>query len=141
MISGVMQLTYDEAVDALSIDLVPGARRARTRKLQPGVLVHYDQDGRLIELEILMASSRYPHADLARLGSPAEWLTLGEAATEARLSAATLRKQIHNHRLEAEKRGHDWVVSRAALWNYLESKGPQDRAAVRRRRRVTRAVR
>jgi hypothetical protein len=109
-----MLVTYDREVDALAVDRLPGARRARTDVLEPGILLHRDKGGRPIELEIVAASTRYPVRDLEQIGSPVEWQTLGEASKEIGLSAATMRGLIRNKRLEAEKRGHDWRVSRAA---------------------------
>lgn len=118
-----MQITYDREADALGIELLPGARRARTRRLSSGLLLHIGRDEQPVELEILMASTRYPMETLEQIGSPVEWLSLAEAGQEADLAPSTLRKQIHNGRLEATKKGHDWLVSRAALWTYLENRG------------------
>lgn len=136
-----MLITYDREADALAIDLLPTATRARTERLRPGVFAHYDGEDRLIELEVLGASARYPRAELERVGTPADWLTLAEAAKEAALSPATLRSQIHKGRLKAEKRGHDWLVSRAGLWNYLENRAPQGRPPARPKRRRAPATR
>ena len=124
-----MKITYDREADAVSIDLVRRARRRRTDRVAPGVLLHSDSKGRPVELEILMASSRYQLRELERIGSPVEWLTLAEAGAEAKLAPATLRKQIHNGRLNGEKRGHDWFVSRAELATYLETRGRRGRSA------------
>jgi len=131
-----MKITYDPQADAISIDLVARARRHRTDRLAPGVLLHSDRKGRPVELEILMASTRYPKRELERIGSPVELLTLAQAGAEAKLAPATLRKQIHNDRLKAEKRGHDWLVSRAELINYLESRAPRGHS-VRKARAVS----
>lgn len=75
-----MLVTYDREADALAIDLVENARRARTERLEGGVLLHRDRDGRAIEIEILGASARYPREALEQINSPVEWLTLLEAA-------------------------------------------------------------
>lgn len=45
-------------------------------------------------------------------------LTLVEAAAELGLSADTLRWQIHNGKLRAEKRGRDWMVTRREVERY-----------------------
>jgi excisionase family DNA binding protein len=129
-----MRITYDRAADTFSLELLPRAPRARTVELKAGVLVHFDRGGRLTGLEIRRASTRYARAALERLGSPMEWLTLGQAAAESGLSAATLRKQIHNGRIGAEKRGHDWLVTRVALQSYMATRAPQGRPAARPRR-------
>lgn len=133
-----MQITYDREADALAINLLPGARRAGTRRLDSGLLLHTGVGGQPVELEILMASARYPVETLEEGGSPVEWLTLAEAAQESGLASSTLRKQIHNARLEATKKGHDWLVSRAALWTYLENRRGQDRLRRPLSKRVTR---
>jgi len=124
-----MHLTYDREADAVSIDLKPRAKRKTTRKVSPGVFVHTDRRGTVIEIEILAASSRYSSKELKALDSPAEWLTLIEAANEAGLSPSTLRNQIKNGKLIADKKGHDWRVTRAALWSYLENRSPAGRRA------------
>lgn len=48
-------------------------------------------------------------------------MTLAEAAERSGLAASTLRWQIKNGRLEATKRGRDWLVSRKDLDAYLKS--------------------
>ena len=45
-------------------------------------------------------------------------VTLTEAAAELGLATATLRHQIANKRLEAEKIGRDWTVSEAEVRRY-----------------------
>jgi len=137
------QVLYDAAVDALAIELVAGARHARTVRVSSAVLAHFDPRGRLVELEVHNARALYSPAELAQLASPVEWLTLKEAATASGLAAGTLRWQIRNGRLAATKRGHDWHVSRAALENYLEGRDPRGRVSLtappRRRRAAAKA--
>lgn len=134
------RVTYDPAVDALAIEVIAEGRHARTVRVSGNVLVHFDARRRPVELEIHGASEIYSPAELAQLASPAEWLTLKEAAAATGLAAATLRGQIRNKRLVATKRGHDWFVSRAALGNYLEDREPSGResptAEPRRRKRA-----
>lgn len=129
-----MQATYDKAADALSVTFLEG-ERARTVKVAPGILAHFDREQRLIELEILGAGGRYPPATLERLGSPVEYLTLAHAAKETGLDASTLRRQLLKKRLRGEKRGPDWLVTRAALWTYLDSRAPSGRPARRKKAR------
>ena len=52
---------------------------------------------------------------------PTDLLTLSQAADIAGLNPGTLRVQIHNGQLEAEKRGRDWLVTRKALNDYLKN--------------------
>lgn len=53
--------------------------------------------------------------------SQLDLLTLPEAAVIAGLSPVTLRVQIRNQRLDAVKRGRDWMVTRKALTDYLKN--------------------
>jgi excisionase family DNA binding protein len=56
-------------------------------------------------------------------------LTLAEAAQEAGLDPSTLRWQIKNGKLEAMKKGRDWLVTRSALTRYLKNRAPSGRRA------------
>jgi len=133
-----LHLTYDAGVDALYIELSANRRSARTIEQRSGVYADYDSDGLLIGVEILDASARYPAALLRRLAKPETLLTLTDASAEAGISADTLRKQIHNDRIVAVKRGRDWLIPYHELMNYLESRAPQGRPATSQvvRRRV-----
>lgn len=116
-----MRMTYDPAVDALAIELVPGASHARTVPIASGILAHFDAGRRFVELEVLQASDHCPRGEVEQLDSPAEYLTLVEAAGEAGLSRAILGRRLREGRLRGRKAGRAWRVSRAALWTYLES--------------------
>lgn len=129
-----MQATYDKDADALSVTLLE-AERARTVQVAPGVLVHFDREQRVIELEVLGASGRYPPAVLEQLSSPAEWLTLADAAKEFGLSASTLRNQVLNKKIPATKSGRDWLVTRAAMTTYLDNRAPSGRQARKKKAR------
>jgi hypothetical protein len=135
------RVTYDPAVDALAVEIIADGRHARSVRASPNVLLHFDPRGRPVELEIHGASGIYSAAELAQIASPAEWLTLMEAAAATGLATSTLRWQIRKKRLVATKRGHDWFVSRAALGNYLEDRKPSGRMSktAAPRRRVTKA--
>lgn len=140
-----MRATYDPTADAVSLELVPGAARARTLRVDAGTLLHYDRQKRLIELELLGASGRYERAALEEMASPAEYLTLLAAAKESGLSPVTLRQQLQKGRLAGMKQGRDWMVSRAALLTYLDNREasgrpPRSRKARRARKRVHQAV-
>jgi uncharacterized protein YuzE len=65
-----MRITYDPDVDALAVDLAPGARSARLVKLGRGIVAGLDKDGRLISIEVLDAGSWYDKASLRRLARP-----------------------------------------------------------------------
>ena len=92
--------------------------------------------GRRIAIDILQASAHYPKAELERLGSAEVELTLAEAAAESGLAMSTLKNQIHNERLPAAKRGRDWIVTRTALYNYLENRSEAGRPPARPRRKA-----
>jgi uncharacterized protein YuzE len=131
-----MRWTWDPAVDALTIELAPRARAARTTEVLPGMLVDQDAQGRAIAIELLDASARYDRRALERLAAPTTLLSLGEAARAAGLDPTTLRHQIARGRLTAIKRGRDWWVPRESLRTYLVSRGPQGRRSRRRPGRI-----
>ena len=117
-----MRMTYDATVDALAVELRPEAKSARTVRVAPGINMDFDAQGRVITVEVLNASWHVGRKALEQLPSAKDYLTLGEAAKESGLSANTLRVQINKGRIEAVKRGRDWLVDATALLNYLESR-------------------
>lgn len=126
-----MRMTYSPQADALAVELTPHGRSVRTQKLAPGINVDWDKEGRLITLEILDASARYPKAELEQLGDAATWLTLAEAEEEGREeggpTAKTLRGLLLKGRIPGRKRGRDWEIAAHDLWNYLESRSAAGR--------------
>lgn len=123
--------TYDAAADVLGVWLAPDDGTAITRVVAPGVHADVDAAGRLVSVEVLDASGRYARAALEALASPAELLTLSEAAAESGLAPTTLRGLLHRGRLAGVKRGRDWLVTAAALWSYLDSRDARGRKPVR----------
>ena len=113
---------YDASVDALAIELRPEAKSARTVRVTPDVRLDFDAKGRLVTVEVLGASGHVPSSALEAMPDPTDYLTLAGAARESGLSANTLRSQINKGRIEAVKRGRDWLVDATALLNYLESR-------------------
>lgn len=124
-----MRVTYDATVDALAIELVPGAKSARTREVDRFTRVDWDADGRLILIEVLEAGRVYGPDVLASFEPAGELLGLAEAAAESGLTRDTLRQLIHQERLPGVKRGRDWSVQRSDLYNYLERRQPRGRPA------------
>ena len=122
-----MRFTYDDTVDAMAVELAPGTKSARTRRIARDVHLDFDSRGRLISLEVLNASAHYDPQELVAMATPEHLLTLAEAGEESGLSAATLRKQIHNGKLHAIRQGRDWMVAEHVLWNYLETRDPRGR--------------
>lgn len=57
-----VKATYDARTDTLSIIFRPDAVVAESDEDKPGVILDYDQDGNLVSLEILDASSRVSEA-------------------------------------------------------------------------------
>ena len=121
--------TYDHEADALYVRFGVPRVPASTRLLAPGIMADVDADGQLIGLELLDASTRVSADALSDLGAPTTWLSLIEAGEVANLSPTTLRVQLHNGRLDGEKRGRDWFIARHVLLNYLEEVEERSRAA------------
>lgn len=130
-----MTFTYDRAADALSIELLPDATSARMVQIAPDCNADLDKRGRLVSIEILQASAYYSKAQLERLERTSDELTLREAAEESDLAATTLKNQIRAGKLPGVKRGRDWFIERAALWNYLANRSPAGRPSNASRKR------
>ncbi len=122
-----MRFTYDPNADALAVELGNGVKSAKMVKLAPDVNVDFDKRGRLVTVEVLNASLYYSQAELADLETPVVWLSVAEAVKESGLAANTLREQIRKGKLEATKRGRDWVIALSNLWNYLDHRDPRGR--------------
>lgn len=86
-----VRMRYDVAVDALAIELRPGARVAHTITTAPGVNLDLDGRGHVVTIELLDASAHVPRAELEELPTAADYLTLAEAAAASGLAATTLR--------------------------------------------------
>ncbi len=95
----LMQWTYDAAVDALTILLLPGRRSARTDEWVMGMFCDYDRMGHPVSIEILDASTHFPARTLRALPLPEVMVPLSEASRAAGLDPSTLRQQIRNKRL------------------------------------------
>jgi len=63
-----MKIEYDREVDALYIRLQE-RHVARTLEVEEGVNLDFDENGRLIGLEILDATERYPLADIFNIAT------------------------------------------------------------------------
>jgi uncharacterized protein YuzE len=63
-----MKIEYDKEVDALYIR-IQEKDIARTQEVSDGVNLDFDGDGRLIGLEVLDASKRYPSSDIFNLST------------------------------------------------------------------------
>ncbi len=63
-----MKIEYDQEVDALYIR-VQEKYVARTQEIADGVNIDFDEEGKLIGLEILDATERYPRADIFNLST------------------------------------------------------------------------
>jgi hypothetical protein len=132
------KITYDAAADAVAIILSPTPRGKHpvTRALDANVpQLRGDFIGtQLVAFEILDASSLIDPKALSQYGSSVEWLILEDAAKEAKRALVTIRQAAAAGRIEgAEKRGRDWFIPRAGLWNYLETLAPAGRPPANRR--------
>jgi uncharacterized protein YuzE len=130
-----MKVNYDASVDAFQLRLAPGTPVAKTIEWGPGVHVDVDAAGRLLGVEVLDASTHFEKESLAALRPPSNPLSLAQAAKESGLSAGTLRVLLNNERLKGSKRGRDWIVEKADLYTYLESRSPAGRPALTRKAR------
>lgn len=63
-----MKIEYDKQVDALYIR-IQEKDVARTQEVSDGVNLDFDEQGRLIGLEVLSASTRYAAADIFNLST------------------------------------------------------------------------
>ena len=61
-----MKLKVDQQADALYLTLSE-APASRTEEVSPGVLVDYDEQDRVVGIELLYLSKRSPETDLRRL--------------------------------------------------------------------------
>lgn len=128
--TAVPVILYDRAADALTLELLFDSPVKRTVRVTKGVYADLDSKGRVIALEVLDATRYFPQKALERLTETAQTLTLAEAAKQSGISAATLRKQIHNRRLRATKRGRDWMVTAHELANYVAKYSRPKRSTV-----------
>lgn len=137
-----MQSHYDPAADAMLLQFTGSrGKRIRTVEVRPGVNLDFDAANRLVALELLDASEHIPREALLQLPPAAVELTLADAAKESGHAPGTLRVLINQGRLVGRKRGRDWIVTRAALWNYLESRsarGPKTTVPRRTREAMSR---
>ena len=61
-----MRVRTDEAADALYIRLEESAI-VESEEVSPGVILDFDEDGRVVGIEILNVRQRLPGADLRRV--------------------------------------------------------------------------
>jgi uncharacterized protein YuzE len=61
-----MKLKVDRQADALYLSLSE-APAARSEEVSPGIIVDYDDRGRVVGIEMLYLSKRAPETDLQRL--------------------------------------------------------------------------
>ncbi len=136
-----MKAEYDGEADAFAIQFQEGGRDVRTLEVAPGIYLDMNEQGQLMALEVLEASKHFSPDVLARLPLPTmKMLSLVEAAEESGLSETTLRRQIGQGRIAAEKRGRDWVIDELVLTNYLESRERSGRLPAKRKARIARGA-
>lgn len=61
-----MRISYDKDADAMYIKLANG-KFGKNREIHEGIILDLDRDGRLLGIEILEISARYPLEEIARL--------------------------------------------------------------------------
>lgn len=55
-----MNIEYDQALDILRV-LFSDVEIAESDEIQPGVIVDYDEEGKIVGIEVLSASTRIEH--------------------------------------------------------------------------------
>jgi len=126
-----VKTTYDPKADAMAIELSSGKGRVRTLEVRPGVHLDFDEDERLVTIELLDASFHVPKDVLAKIAAPSNPVTLEEAEKESGLSASTWRVMLNNGRVRGKKVGSVWTIELADVWNYLESRDARGRPAAK----------
>jgi len=116
-----LKIEYEPEVDILTVYFHPPATPLKSSNERDGTVLNYGTDGKLVSIEIMDASGRYPHSQLAAL-SVDELIDLKEAARLASIAPVTLRTQAEKGRLWALRLGGQWVTSRDRLQQYLETR-------------------
>ena len=118
-----MKMSYDRAGDILIIQLGDLSESPGAVDLAPGVYVDVTDEGKVLAIEVLDASAKYPPEQLAAIAARyTRPMTLLEAASVAQTTSEALYKAIQRKRLVASKQGRDWYVEEKALEAYLHSR-------------------
>ena len=134
----MIEMHYDREADALAIKLRPGTKSARTVRVDDdpaGMRVDFDAHGRIIQVELLDASSHVERAALEAL--PAPGLTLAAAEKAYGLTASTLRVFLNAGKLRGRKVGRDWLVDPRSIEEYMAGRSARGRPATSRKARRT----
>lgn len=131
-----MKFTYDPEVDILMVylDEVKPRRAGGAELPFGGAYADLAEDGTILAIEIMDASTKYPMEVLNQY--PVDYekpLGLVDAAAIAGTTPEALKKAVQRGRLRAQKLGRDWVTSVAALTEYLNSRahtGPKEAPGV-----------
>lgn len=117
-----LKIEYEPEVDILNIYLQdPDLSLKYSSEAQPGIILNYAKDGSLSSVEILDASKRYTHNQLAAY-SLDEFIDLKAASRLSGIAPVTLRTQAEKGRLWAIKLGGQWVTTKERLQQYLDSR-------------------
>lgn len=119
-----MRMTWDPEVDIVMIylDETPG-RRVKGDDLPYGdAYADLAADGTILEIEIMNASQKYPMEQLRPLTVSYPPLTLDVASRRSGLGVDALRKACQRGVLKGDKIGNSWVVTQAALNDYIVSR-------------------
>ena len=118
-----MKIGYDVRGDILFVDLGDLGESQGAKEIAPGVYLDITADGKVLGLEILEASKRYPKEQLEQmLAYPEESISLAEAARISGLTPVAMRKAAERGRLQAKKIGRNWTTTAGALTEYLNSR-------------------
>lgn len=118
-----MKICYDRAGDILIIQLGDLAESPGACDVAPGVYLDVTDQGKVLAIEVLDASTKYPAEQLAAIAVPyTQPMTLLEAAMVAKTTSEALYKAILRKRLVATKQGRDWLVAEPDLMAYMASR-------------------
>lgn len=63
------RIHIDPEVDAMNIDVAPGPS-SRTEVVAPGIMIDYDEQDRIVGIEVLYVSKRMSASDVRRFEMP-----------------------------------------------------------------------
>lgn len=119
---GQFSFSYDAVSDVLAVRYAGWGTPTKLVNAGNGVTLEFNEHGAPCGVTTAQASKHWPREHLDLLRGPQ--LTIAAAAKKVKRSPKTLRAQIRNGRIQAQKVGRDWLVWEADLMRYMASLGP-----------------